>query len=134
MANSLITTSKIANSDRELALKFVKATIKGWQLSLDPSNEKDSIDALALMMRESGAPNDPEFRNKSSEKIERTRDLVLPSQSEVTIGQIDVDDWEQTEEIMREAGLFDKPDGSRPAKIGIRGRLLIDFVKASLEL
>lgn len=130
VANSIVTTSQMVKESGGVVQKFVSATLRGWREALDPDNRDRAVDALALVLKESGAPDDPDFAERTAQQIDATSKLVVPPEdADYGLGAIDLDAWEQTEEIMRNAGLFDLADGTRPPKVDIRGRILTKFTQ-----
>jgi NitT/TauT family transport system substrate-binding protein len=122
VANSVVTSSKMIRQNEVTVRHFVEATLEGWADALSPENEDAAVRALVAQTGQDEVA--------MREQIQATREFIIPQdQSGAKLGAIEVKDWEETEVIMREAGLFDTPEGERPSRIDITGYLRTDFVK-----
>lgn len=89
VANSVITSKKMMETQPETVATFQKALLSAWQDAIDPKNEQAVLTAIGV--REKGS-ND-ELRRL---QLIATRDLVTAEQ----FGAIDKKAWIQTEQIM----------------------------------
>jgi NitT/TauT family transport system substrate-binding protein len=92
VANSVVTTKSMLEKQPDLVKLFLDALLKGWEESMDPSNET----AVLAAVKQKDKGTDDDIRKK---QLNATRALVKPSPS-VKIGTIDIDAWKQTEKIM----------------------------------
>ncbi len=101
VANSVVTSQAIYDQHPELVVRFVKALLKAWA---DALSEENLENAVALLKRY--APETP--KPILEEQIRATRTLVLPDGVAMP-GMIDMAAWRQTEQIMVDQQLIDKP-------------------------
>jgi len=92
VANSLVTSGEMIRSQPETVRKFTVALLQAWQSALNPENEDKALEALRRFDRDSPVA-------VLRQQLEITRGLVQPDPV-VTIGHVDVDAWNQTEQIM----------------------------------
>jgi NitT/TauT family transport system substrate-binding protein len=101
VANSVVTSEKLLKENPEVVKKFVKALLAGWEAAVAPANMKKSIEAIAKHDEDSGL-------EAIGRQLEATTMMVKPA-SDFPIGKIDTEAWVQTEKIMVEQKLIDKP-------------------------
>jgi len=94
VANAVVTSEKIFK-------KFVTSLMAAWEAAIDPANEKKALETLGKYDQNTA----PDIRAK---QLAATRPLVKPT-SDTKIGQIDVDAWKQTEQIMFTQKQISKP-------------------------
>ncbi len=92
VANSVVTTRQMVANHPDTVKRFLSALLQGWRDALDPRNEDQAVRVLAQMDRET-----PEAVVRRQLTV--TRELMLPAAG-VAFGEIDVDAWKQTAEIM----------------------------------
>lgn len=108
VANSVVTTTKMLEERPETVKRFMQALIQGWTEALDPENTEKAIATVLKYNQET-----PEAIVR--QQLPATRILMLPSAG-FHFGKMDVDAWKQTEKIMLDQKLIDKP-------VNIAGRL-----------
>lgn len=101
VANSVITSQSLLKERPQTVEKFVKALLQGWQQALQPDNHEKALQTIGQFDRDTPM----EIIGK---QLQVTRVLMKPS-SEIEIGRIDVDAWQETERIMVEQGLIPAP-------------------------
>ena len=100
VANSVITTQEMVSTYPHVVEKFKRALLKGWRAAMDPDNAKKTIDTVHKF--------DPDTSPQLiGQQLEITRSLIHPK-TEIPIGQIDIDAWQQTEAIMLAQKLIPK--------------------------
>jgi NitT/TauT family transport system substrate-binding protein len=114
VANSVVTTSKLLKDDREGVKRFLKALLRGWRESLNPTNQELATNAMLRYTQSTG--NAGADTSLIREQIAVSRDLVIPSEGEKAIGKIDVNGWLMTEDIMVDQKLVER-------KVGIQNAL-----------
>jgi len=92
VANSVVTSEKMMNEQKKTVQTFLEALMKGWEASMDPGNEANTLATIKKFDKDSNDDN----RKK---QLTSTRSLVKPS-LKIKVGTIDVASWKQTEEIM----------------------------------
>lgn len=98
VANSVITSEKMIKNNPQVVKNFMEALVAAWQTSMNPAHEQDSLAAIASLDQ----GNSGDIRKK---QLESTRELVMAA----PFGQIDVEAWKQTEDIMLRQGQIKKP-------------------------
>ncbi len=98
VANSVITSKKLMESQPELVNAFQNALLNAWSDAMDPANEKSVLDAI-------GARDKGNTREIIKLQLDATRDLVAVGK----IGKIDTQAWVQTENIMLKEHLIRTP-------------------------
>ena len=94
VANCVVTKARTADEKPELVKRFLTALLTGWQQALDPKNQEEALNTLQKY--------DPDTPRKIlKEQLKITRELIQPG-APSAIGEIDVQGWEQTEQIMRD--------------------------------
>ncbi|BBO91258.1 ABC transporter substrate-binding protein [Desulfosarcina ovata] len=101
VANSVVTSRKMLDQHPETVLQFTRALLDGWQAAMDPANEEATITAVAEHDRDTA---DEVMRRQ----LAVTRQMIQPDPS-IPIGHIDTAAWQQTETIMLNQKLIDKP-------------------------
>ncbi len=94
VANSLVTSGEMIRSQPETVRKFTVALLQAWQSALNPINENKAVETLRRFDRDSPVA-------VLRQQLEITRGLVQPDPV-VPIGNVDIDAWKQTEQIMLE--------------------------------
>ena len=94
VANSLVTSGEMIRSQPETVRKFTAALLQAWQSALNPINENKAVETLRRFDRDSPVA-------VLRQQLEITRGLVQPDPV-VPIGNVDIDAWKQTEQIMLE--------------------------------
>jgi NitT/TauT family transport system substrate-binding protein len=103
VANSVVTSRRMARERPELVRRFIQALLKGWEAALDPADDEKT---LAMLQRfDQDTPAD-----QLQAQLVITRQLVKP-RSDLPIGTIDTDAWRQTEQIMVDQQQVVKPVG-----------------------
>lgn len=118
VANSIVTTPRMLKENPDTVRAFINAALKGWKNSLDDNNRELSYRVMATHLKASSNEDEKAFKTKILKQIEITTQLVV-SQTE-KLGSIDVRAWEQTEKIMLQFGIIDKP-------VNITNHLAIDI-------
>lgn len=103
VANSVITSGKILRTRPELVDKFIHALHRGWEAAMEPSNAEKTI----AMIYQADKNTPAETIKK---QLELTRAFVKPD-AQIPIGAIDASAWRQTEKMMTDQKLIDKPVG-----------------------
>lgn len=112
VANSVVTSQRMAQERPELVRRFIQALLKGWEAALDPSNADK---ALAMLQRfDKDTPPD-----QMQAQLTITRQLVKPRE-DLPVGQIDAEAWIQTEAIMIAQQQIERP-------VGVQTVLMPDF-------
>ena len=101
VANSVVTSERMATTAPDTVRRFLDALLSAWEASMNPSNENDALTVLEKFDRETARP-------MLVRQLAVTRPFVKPNAS-VRIGSIDKAAWQQTENIMIQQGLIDKP-------------------------
>lgn len=89
VANSIITSKKMVDTQPETADRFLSALLTAWADSMNPANEEEVLAAIAA--RDTGTTD-----TTRKLQLEATRELVQAER----FGLINVASWKQTEEIM----------------------------------
>lgn len=92
VANSVVTSEKVLAEDPEMVRKFMRALLKGWALAFDPANQDETLAIVKKYDKDTAM-------EVLAEQYRVTRGLVHPD-TNVPIGTIDPDGWQQTERIM----------------------------------
>jgi NitT/TauT family transport system substrate-binding protein len=112
VANSVVTSQRMAQERPERVRRFIQALLKGWEAALDPSNAEK---ALAMLQRfDKDTPPD-----QMQAQLTITRQLVKPRE-DLPVGQIDTEAWIQTEAIMVAQQQIERP-------VGVQTVLMPDF-------
>lgn len=101
VANSLITSQKTLDENPELVKHFTQTLLNGWRDALLPENRKEALNIVAKHDRDTS-------QELLKEQYGLTEELVWPDKK-IPLGKIDVEAWEQTEEIMLVQNLIPKP-------------------------
>ncbi len=107
VANSVVTTRDMIEQQPEVVDRFISALLTGWEAAMDPANSDETIRIIHAY-----DPDTPVDQIRRQWAV--TRKFVKPS-SGFKIGTIDVSAWEETERIMVEQGLVQKPVNVRTA-------------------
>lgn len=108
VANSVITTTRFLKSDRPKVQRFLRAVLRGWAEALDAKHEGRAIDAMLRYESAVAGESKDELVQRLREQIAVTRELVLPPQG-TTLGQIDVEAWKRTAQILLDQGIITTP-------------------------
>lgn len=92
VANSVITSEKMAQEQPQLVNRFRAALLQGWEAAMNPANEAAVLAAVKQLEKD----GNEEIMRK---QLAITRELVQPLPA-VQIGMIDKAAWQQTEAIM----------------------------------
>ena len=103
-------------SGREIAQRFLRATLRGWLWAIDPAN-RDQATALVIDLcgdtcQGSGSRQSAEVHQRW--QLERVSELVQPGQlgePEVTVGCLDRGDYDETLRLLREMGFVREGTG-----------------------
>ncbi|RJQ81479.1 MAG: nitrate ABC transporter substrate-binding protein [Desulfobacteraceae bacterium] len=101
VANSVVTSERLAAEKPELVRRFLNALIKGWRVAVEPANAESAISSVRRYDRDT--PHELLVA-----QLKATRHLV-ETQAGITVGGIDRPAWEQTEQIMLTNGLIKEP-------------------------
>ncbi|BBO75491.1 myristoyl transferase [Desulfosarcina widdelii] len=109
VANSVVTSQKMIDQHPDMAKRFVRALLAGWEAAMNPANETEVIQALAK--------SDPDTLPETMRRqLAVTRRMVQPDPT-VPLGRIDKSAWQQTEQIMVAQKLV-------PDQVGVVERLV----------
>lgn len=101
VANSVVTSRKMMESQPETVKRFTRALMAGWRAAMAPENADAALKLLARFDRDT-----PEDIRKI--QLDLTRDMIRPT-PETVIGSIDTDAWRQTEAILLDQKLIPAP-------------------------
>ena len=101
VANSLVTSREMIESQPQTVRKFTAALLRGWQAAMDPDNENQAVETLRRYDKDSSVET-------LKQELAITRSLVQPDTA-IPIGFIDTAAWKQTEQIMLTQGLVPTP-------------------------
>ena len=101
VANSVVTSKSLLAENPDLVKRFTRALLKGWRDSMDPAKADLTVDVVQRFDKDT--PKDV-----LKKQLDVTRGLIVPPAGTV-IGNIDVDAWKQTEQMMLEYKLIKKP-------------------------
>ncbi|WP_022666585.1 ABC transporter substrate-binding protein [Desulfospira joergensenii] len=101
VANSVVTSGKMMKESPLVAEAFMTSLMKAWEDAMDPANENM---ILGEIMKKDKTATEDILRKQ----VSVTRDLVRPD-SEIPMGRIDIQAWQQTEEIMLREKLIPGP-------------------------
>jgi len=101
VANSVVTSEQMIVKYPQTVVKFKQALLQGWREALKPENTRKAINVLKQF--DKGTDEDI-----LAEQLAITRTLIQPS-SDIKIGAIDTEAWQETEQIMLTQGLLKKP-------------------------
>jgi len=101
VANSVVTSERMVKEHPDMARRFVRALLKGWEEGFRPGNEELALDMLARFDKNTSRPI-------MKKQLAMTRTLVKPVDT-TAIGTFDVNAWQQTEAIMLEQKLIPAP-------------------------
>ncbi len=103
-------------SGREIAARFLRATIRGWQWAIDPANRDQAtslvLDVCGDTCDGSGTRQDPAVHQRW--QLDRVAELVQPGQlgePEVTVGCLNRTDYDDTLRLLREVGFIREGTG-----------------------
>jgi NitT/TauT family transport system substrate-binding protein len=100
VANSVVTSEKILKENPDLVKRFITALLAAWNEAFDPANAAKTIATVNKYDKDSS-------EELLAEQLKITRSLVQPDPA-VGIGKIDVQGWQQTEEIMLQQKVIPK--------------------------
>jgi NitT/TauT family transport system substrate-binding protein len=101
VANSVVTSERLAAERPELVNRFLRALLKGWGAAIDPAKADSALAAVRKYDRDTS-------RDILQAQLKATRPLVQTAPG-TPIGHIDVPAWKQTEQIMLTCHQIDKP-------------------------
>jgi len=101
VANSVVTSARIFKTQPDLVKRFMTALLAGWQQAMAPQNQDKAIAVLRRFDQDT-APD------MLQAQLEITRQLIVPAAPH-QIGDIDIDGWKQTEQIMLAQKLIEQP-------------------------
>jgi len=99
VANSLVTSARLAEERPSFVRKFTAALTEAWKEAMDPKNE--AAVAEALMRYEKGIS-----KTVILKQLRATREIVA-AQSGREWGAVDLNGWRRTLSIMKEEGLIE---------------------------
>jgi NitT/TauT family transport system substrate-binding protein len=94
VANSVVTSNRMVESHPDVVEKFTKALLQGWEEALEPANEEQVLNTLKQFDKDTAA-------DIMRKQLVITRSLIKPFK-DTRIGAIDLEAWQQTEQIMLE--------------------------------
>lgn len=103
VANSVVTTQRLADEQPDLVRRFREALMEGWRQALDPENEETTLAIIRMHDRDTPPPI-------MARQLAETRHLMLPHADSV-MGAIDQQAWQETEIIMLTQGIIEQPVG-----------------------
>jgi NitT/TauT family transport system substrate-binding protein len=122
-ANSIVTTSRIVTEHPEVVRAFLRATLRGWEESIQSQNLDRSTRAVIHAMH-SASVDDASI----AAQVSATRPIVKPSASH-RIGTIDRAAWVQTEQTLLSAGqLKDAAGRVVSTRVGIEAYIADQFL------
>jgi NitT/TauT family transport system substrate-binding protein len=92
VANSVITTEYMLKEHPKTVRKFMTALLCGWREALAPGNEEKAVATIHEFDRDTPV-------DIIRKQLAATRMLMTPSPA-IEVGEIDVEAWKQTEQIM----------------------------------
>ena len=101
VANSVITSEDVLKNHPQMVTRFVKALLKGWELSMDPGNAEKTVHIIRKFDRDTDI-------DTIREQLALTRQFIKPD-PKVPIGHMDIAAWKETEQIMLDQKLIQKP-------------------------
>jgi NitT/TauT family transport system substrate-binding protein len=101
VANSVVTSQRLLDENPDLADRFLRALVSGWQAAVDPANAKAAVAAVRRYDRDTA-------EEILHAQLAATRPLIRPAGG-AKVGHIDVAAWQQTEEIMLQYGQIASP-------------------------
>jgi NitT/TauT family transport system substrate-binding protein len=101
VANSVVTSEKMIDRHPDVVNRFVCALLQGWKLAIMPANQDRSIAVVQRYDRDT-------TKVVLEKQLTATRKLIRPSKNSA-IGKIDVDAWQETENIMLTHHQISKP-------------------------
>lgn len=101
VANSVITTQQMFEKHPDTVRRFVSALLEGWENAIEADDIRQSIETIHRFDKDT--PLDV-----IREQFRITRKMIKPSNN-MAIGDIDIDAWKQTEQIMVTQKLIPKP-------------------------
>ena len=101
VANSIITTIDMLETQPVLVKSFLSALLQGWSEALNPIYEEKAISAIMQFDKTTSL-------DIIHKQLAVTRPLIQPT-SKIPIGTIDDEAWKQTEKIMLNQGQISKP-------------------------
>mgnify|MGYP000430478552 CR=1 FL=1 len=110
VANSVVTSRKIFDSQPQTVKRFTRALLAGWQAALQP----DKADAVVSVVAEYDRDTDKAVIHR---QLAVTRQMIQPDPS-IPVGRIDKAAWQQTESIMLQQKLI-------PCPVNVVERLIV---------
>lgn len=101
VANSVVTSVKLAQQQPEMVRRFIGALLEGWRQAMDPANAEQAVAVVRQVDRDTRL----ELLNA---QLDATRKLIRPTPQAI-IGSIDRSAWRQTEAIMLDNQQIDGP-------------------------
>jgi len=103
LEDGIYTMQKTLRKDPALAAAFVDASLEGWRYAFEHPDE--ALDIVISYMR---AAHLPANRMHQKWMLERMRDLMMPVNAQVRIGDLTEQDYEAVGLAMQEHGLIDR--------------------------
>lgn len=101
VANSVVTSKQMINDHPEVVEKFIVTLLDAWEESLTPEKRHPVLKMIGSFDKDT--PSD-----LLEQQLDVTKSLVKPS-AKVKVGRIDGNAWKQTEKIMLDQRLIEKP-------------------------
>lgn len=101
VANSVVTSRKMLDGQPDTVARFTRALLAGWRAAMKP----DQTDAVLRILADDDRDTPPAIMRR---QLAATRRMVQPDPA-VPIGHIDAVAWRQTEAIMLQQHLIDRP-------------------------
>ncbi|MCT2535375.1 ABC transporter substrate-binding protein [Aquibacillus koreensis] len=103
LEDNLFANTEWLEDNKEIAAKFVRASLKGWQAAID--DPEAAVDAVMAEAEEGSSTREHQLK-----MMEEVAKLVLPEGFDPeNIGQIDDAMFKQTAEIAHEYGVIEEP-------------------------
>jgi NitT/TauT family transport system substrate-binding protein len=101
VANSVITSEEIWRNEAQMVEKFMSGLLRGWEMAMDPDNAEKTITLIRQVNKDTS-------RRVIAEQLDLTRRFIKPDPG-IRIGRIDARAWKQTEHMMLDQNMIDKP-------------------------
>lgn len=128
VANSIVTTSRMLKENRATVLSFLRAVLRGWSEALDKDKEDMAVRAMLRFEKAIASESQSKLEARLREQIAATRELVLPQREGILLGQIDVEAWTRTEEILMKQGILKLPVNHK-----VIDHLATDLLKEAMD-
>ena len=101
VANSVITSEDVFINHPQMVERFINTLLNGWELAMANENESKTLVAVSRFDRDTDM-------DTMREQLALTRHFIKPN-ADIPIGRLDESAWRETEEIMRDQKLIQKP-------------------------